>query len=232
MRYRRHRFARRNAGSATRCGAACPRPHDRASRSRWPWRVDEPMPLRRPRSPPSGDHRPLRGGGAADACARSDRDHLQRRNLQLPGAARDAPPWSAFPVGLRYRVHSRRLRASRRRLPRSPARHVRLRDLGRPPQGAVLRPRPLRHQAVLLCDGRQFVCVCLGGEGAGAVSAGDRNRPRGARRIPDVPIHAWRSDAVSRREAVAAGPCADHREGAGQGLAILGRPLRHRFRAQ
>ena len=39
-------------------------------------------------------------------------------------------------------------------------------------------------------------------------------------------------DAVPRRQAAAAGPCTDRREWRGASLALLGRPLRDRFRSQ
>ena len=99
------------------------------------------------------------------------------------------------------------------RLPRPPARHVRFRDLGRPPQArcSARATASASSRSTTRSVGRS-VCLCLRGKGAAAVPAGDRNRPGGARRIPDVPIHDRRSDPVRGRQAAAAGPCADRRE--------------------
>ena len=56
-----------------------------------------------------------------------------------------------LPHRLRHRGHPARLpHVGRRTALDAPARHVRLRALGRAEQTALLRPRPLRHQAVLL----------------------------------------------------------------------------------
>ena len=78
-------------------------------------------------------------------------DRLQRRDLQLPGAARRAGPRARRDVR-----HRGRHRGDRRRLPplgpgrgAPAARHVRLPDLGRPGAGAVRRARPVRHQAAV-----------------------------------------------------------------------------------
>ena len=93
-----------------------------------------------------GSHQPLR------VRRRPLHDRLQRRDLQLPRAARRAGP--------RARGHVRdrgRHRGDRRRLPPlgpggggPPARDVRVPDLGRPGAGAVRRARPVRHQAAVL----------------------------------------------------------------------------------
>ena len=61
---------------------------------------------------------------------------------------------------------------------RPPARDVRLRALGRARADALLRARPLRDQAVLLRRGRRRPVLRLRGQGAAAVPAGDRDRPR------------------------------------------------------
>ncbi len=53
---------------------------------------------------------------------------------------------------------------------------------------AVLRARPLRHQAVLLRRRRRRPLLRLRGQGAAAVPAGDRDRPRGAQGLPHVPV--------------------------------------------
>ena len=62
------------------------------------------------------------------------------------------------------------------------ARDVRLRALGRARADALLRARPLRDQAVLLRGRRRRPLLRLRGQGAAAVPAGDRDRPRGASR--------------------------------------------------
>ncbi len=126
----------------------------------------------------------------------------QRRNLQLPRTAPGTGRPLAVPLEFRHRDDPRRLRAVRHRLPRPSARHVRVRAVGRAGAAAVLRARPLRHQAALLRGRRQSVCLCLRGEGAAAVPARHRDRYRRLRRIPDVPVHDRRNDAVPRHQAV------------------------------
>ena len=94
--------------------------------------------------------------------------HLQRRDLQLPGAARAA----AERVRRRVRDPGRR-RGDRGRLPlprredrRAAARHVRVPDLGQPGAGAVRRPGLVRHQAALHLHRRARLVLRLGEEGA------------------------------------------------------------------
>ena len=75
----------------------------------------------------------LSGRPPADERRRTALSHyLQRRDLQLsgpsPGAGRPRP---SFPYTLRHRGDACRLRRVRPGLSRSPARHVRVRDLGR-----------------------------------------------------------------------------------------------------
>ena len=75
-------------------------------------------------------------------------DHLQRRDLQLQGAARGADgARPRVPHDLRHRGAARRVRAVGRGRAAPPQRHVRVRHLGSRAAGAVLRPRPLRRQA-------------------------------------------------------------------------------------
>ena len=86
----------------------------------------------------------------ADARRRRQLDHLQRRDLQLPRAAPRARR-GRLPHDVRHRGRPARLpRAGAPALRRAAARHVRVRDLGRGARTALLRARPLRHQAALL----------------------------------------------------------------------------------
>ncbi len=97
----------------------------------------------RPGSSPAGHHRPERGRRAADVDGRrADLAHVQRRNLQLPGAsigARSARPSLPEPYG--QRGHSLRVSRIRRGVHQPPARHVRVRDLGRATTPAAGRAR-------------------------------------------------------------------------------------------
>ena len=106
----------------------------------------------RPGSSPAGHHRPERGRRTADVDGRrSDLAHVQRRNLQLPGAsigARSARPSLPEPYG--QRGHSLRVSRIRRGVHQSPARHVRVRDLGRATTPAAGRARSSRQEAPLL----------------------------------------------------------------------------------
>ena len=87
---------------------------------------------------------------------RRDRDHLQRRDLQLPGAApRARGAGRTVPDDVRHRgACCARYEAWGVDVPRAPARHVRLRPLGRPPAAALPRARPRGHQAPGLRVGR------------------------------------------------------------------------------
>ena len=87
------------------------------------------------------EHRP-----SADDRRARPLDHLQRRDLQLPRAAPRARR-RQLPHDLRHRGRAPRLRPLGTDGARPPSRHVRLRALGRADPGAVLRARPLRHQA-------------------------------------------------------------------------------------
>ncbi len=119
---------------------------------------------------------------------------LQRRGLQLPRAARRAGRL----VAIRHRHRGRHARA--RPLgsggARPPARHVRLRRVGRSRAGAALRARSLRHQALLLRPGRRRPLLRVRAEGAAAVPSGHRDRPRGPEGLPGLPVLPRRQDAL------------------------------------
>ena len=179
----------------------------------------------RPRPPPVVDHRSRRSGPAADDARRRRVDDLQRRDLQLPRAAQGARR-APLPHAHRHRGDPRRLPgAGAPAVRRAPAGHVRLRALGRraerPP---AARARPLRHQAALLRGGRRRAVLRLRGQGAAAVPAGRRDRPRRAARLPDVPVLPRRQDAVrGRARAARRVTCCVVEHGAGRGAAATGR---------
>ena len=84
-----------------------------------------------------------------DPVRRAD-DRLQRRDLQLRGAARRAAGRGAHLHQLgRHRRHAPPARAAWRGRLRTPARHVRVRALGSTPAAALLGARPARDQAAL-----------------------------------------------------------------------------------
>ena len=120
-----------------------------------PPRARQRRPLRRRAGRAGGaaalDHRP-RGRRPADRQrGRHGRRRPERRDLQLPRAARRArarrPP---LRDRLRHRGPRPPLRGARRRLRRAPARDVRDRALGLARRAPAARPRPLRDQAALL----------------------------------------------------------------------------------
>ena len=160
---------------------------------------------RRPRAPPPGDHRLERNRRAADGERRRPvRHHLQRRDLQFPGAARPpARAGSPLPRPLRHRGAAAPLRRQGAGDGRRSPRHVRVRDFRRRRAHAVPRPRPLRRQTALLRRRRLGLPLRFAGQGA----AGRRRRRATA--IPP-PRSASISSAIfpsrSRRTARSA-PC-------------------------
>ena len=147
----------------------------------------------RPRAPPPRDHRPLRGRAPADGQrGRVGADRLQRRDLQLPRAARR--PREAR--GHRFRSHSdtevivHLYEELGHGLRRPPARHVRLRHLGRAAPAPLSRARPGRQEAALLrsTPRRRFL---FGSEIKAILAAGGVPRepgPAGARPLPHLPV--------------------------------------------
>src|SRR5207245_1859141 len=98
-----------------------------------------------------GDHRSRDGPAAHERPHRTLLDRLQRRDLQLPPAARRAGGRRAsVPDAQRHRGHPPRVRRVRRGVRRAPLRHVRLRHLGRRGTSAVPCSRPAGEEAALL----------------------------------------------------------------------------------
>ena len=190
--------------------------------------MDAPARARRLRAPAAGDHRPDAGRPPADARRRRPLDHVQRRGLQLPGAAARAR--RPLPHRLRHRGRDARPRPLGRGLARPPARHVRLRAVGRGRAGAGVRARPVRDQALLLRPGRRRPVLRLRGEGAAAVPAEDRDRPPGAQGLPRVPVLPRRQDAVRGRQRAAARPPPARAQRHRGARAVLGGLLRPRLR--
>ena len=103
----------------------------------------------------------------------------------------------SLPDGRRHRGHRPPVRGVRGRVPVAPARHVRLRALGRPRPAPVRRPRPLRQEAALLRPP-------AGGAGVRVRDQGDHRGPGrvrgpelpGARRVPHLPVRPEPADRL------------------------------------
>ncbi len=155
--------------------------------------------------------------------------HLQRRNLQLPRAARGAR--RARAAGSRTGSDTEVLihvvaRWGAAGLATT-ARHVRLRAVGCARERAVARPRSLRHQAALRRAGGQNALVLVAGAFAAATRAG-RHAPRcgRARRLLSLGPCAGAVLLVGRAFTMfPAGPRAAHpfRPGAGAAAALFHR---------
>ena len=117
-------------------------------------------------------------------------------------------------------------------LRRAAARHVRLRDLGRGRGAALLRARPVRHQAFRLRAARRRLLRRLGGEGTAPLPAGDRDGPRGAQGLSRLSVLPRRQDALQRRARAPARPHAHDPERRRAREALLGSRVRARLRPQ
>ena len=150
----------------------------------------------------AGGHQPM-SNEERDGLGR-----LQRRDLQLPGAARRAgSPGPPLPEPQRHRGHRPRLRAVGRGVRQAPARDVRDRPLGRPREEARAGARLGRHQAAALVPGRGEARVRLGDQVdprlPGRVA---RDRPRRARPLPDLRVHPGALLDLPPDQQAAAGP--------------------------
>ncbi|CAA9214601.1 MAG: Asparagine synthetase [glutamine-hydrolyzing] AsnB, partial [uncultured Blastococcus sp.] len=131
-------------------------------------------------------------------------DRLQRRDLQLPRAARGAGR------GRRHVRHRGRHRGDRRRVPpvgrgraAEAARDVRLHHLGHRDRDRLRRPRSVRHQAAVhRAARRRRHRLQLGEEGAPAAARRQRGRRRGGRRVaaalPDAAVRPRAGDPAHR----------------------------------
>ena len=160
-------------------------------------------------------------------------DHLQRRDLQLPRAARASSASDRFRTELRHRGHPARLPTAGARTALEHLRGMFAFALwDEAAQHALLRARPLRHQAVLLR------------RSSTASSTSPPRRRRccrscraietdldGAQGLPHVPVLPRRQDAVQGRPASCcpATSCAS-RNGTRRDAALLGGLLRARLR--
>ena len=155
-------------------------------------------------------------------------DHVQRRDLQLRRAARGARRG-------RLQRHSdtevllHAYAPLGRRVPGAAARHVRVRALGRARADAVLRARPLRHQAALLRAGRRRPLPGLRGQGAPAVPARRGDDPRGCR-TTSRSSSSSRPHPVPRRRGAPARPLPAGARRRARGPALLGGRVRARLR--
>ena len=168
---------------------------------------------------------------AADARRRRQLDHLQRRDLQLRRAAATSSAHGLVPDDVGHRSHPPRLPPLGTGLCRAAARHVRVRALGRGGAAAVLRARPLRHQAVLL-HASSTASSIFASEAKALLPflPDDRDRSRGAQGISGLPVLPRGQDAVQRRARAAARPCADRPKRRRPRAALLGGRVRARLR--
>ena len=155
----------------------------------------------RPRAHAPCHHRPRYRRPADVQRGRLGGRGLQRRDLQLPRPARRAararPP---LPLRIRHRGDRPCLGGMGRGVRRAPARHVRVRALGRAPEGAVPGARPARHQAASPRHpaGRP-ARVRLRAEGAAGAprpAAADRSVRGGG--LPRLRLRARSEDDLSR----------------------------------
>ena len=115
----------------------------------------------------------------------------------------------------------------------TPARHVRVRVVGRAERGVVAGARSHRRQAALLQHRRRSRDVCVGDQGAACGTRAAPGRPRrGAVSLPVVPDDARHTDAVRRHSEAGAGNLDAHRQRwADPPAALLGRLGRTRSRS-
>ena len=199
MRHRRHR--RRRARTPDARGHAGRARSPRARRS-----GHVPGRRRRARHDAAGDHRPRHRPPADDQRRRQHDPRLQRRDLQLPRAARRArSARPSLPHAERHRGDPAGLGGRRRGLRRAPARDVRLRHLGRAPAHALPGARSRRQEAALLLAGRRRLRLRLRDQGALLPSgAGPRRGLDGAASLPRLRLHAGATLGVRRHREAAA----------------------------
>ena len=125
-------------------------------------------------------------------------DHLQRRDLQLPGLRQELGA-ERVPTDSDTEVVLRALPTAGLEVPRPPARNVRLRALGR------ARRRSSSSRATASGSSRSTTRSSddvalrrLRGQGAAAVPALDRDRPRRAAGLPRLPVACSRDGRCSR----------------------------------
>ena len=143
---------------------------------------------------------------------------LQRRDLQLPGAARGPPrPWPPPALRRRHRGAGAPVGGRRPRDARPPARDVRTRGAGQRPAGALPRPRPSRQEASLLDRRSGGSGVRLRAESpAGGAAAQAGARARCAALVPEVRLRARGPVHPCRREQAASRPLASARPALGR----------------
>ena len=151
------------------------------------------------RLPPAVDHRPGQEPPAPAVRRRALLAAVQRRDLQLPGAARAADPRARG--GLRHRRGQRgdpgRVQALGRAVRVPAPRHVRVPDLGQPGAGAVRRAGLVRDQAAVHDDRLARHVLRVGEE----VTAGAGAGPGRQRRRAGHPVAAALPDPAVRPRA-------------------------------
>ena len=157
--------------------------------------------------PAPGDHRPRHRRPADDRPARR-LDHLQRRDLQLPRAARRSSGEHEFRTTSRHRGRAARLPAAG--APTcldASARHVRLRALGR--AGAAACSAPATASASSRSTTRSSTaCSTSRPRSRRCCRSCRRSRPTSTalQDYLDLPVLPRRQDAVQGRHGAAAGP--------------------------
>ena len=147
----------------------------------------------------------LEHGRSADGRRRGQLDRLQRRDLQLPRAP-PASSASTFRTHFGHRGHPACLPALGRGRARATPRHVRLRALGRGAQRSFCARDRFGIKPLYYSARRRRLLLRVRGEGAAAVPAEHRDRPRRLCGLPDVSVLARRQDAVRRHPRAAARP--------------------------
>ena len=184
----------RQGGARRRRGRARAGPPPRPGRGRHAARRGH-----RPRLPPALDHRPRQQPPAAAVRRRALLAAVQRRDLQLRGAARAAGPRARRELRhrRRRRDHPRRVPVPRRGLRPRAARDVRLPDLGHRGAGAVRGAGLVRDQAAVHDDRRARHLLRLREEVAARARRPRRRRGAGhplAAALPDPAVRPRAGD--------------------------------------
>ena len=168
---------------------------------------------RNARASPPVDHRPRRRAAAAAQRGSLDPAGLQWRDLQLSRTASRARTQRPYVSdSQRLRGHHRAVRALRRPPARSPARHVRVRAVGREASTPARRARPSRAEAAVLHARRARLRLRIGDQGAARFrrpQAADESRR--ARSIPRPAAGRCAAVDVRRHSQAAAGTFAGAR---------------------
>ena len=174
----------------------------------------------RPGASTALDHRPGGGRSADRQRGRLDPGRLQRRDLQLSGAAPRARGARApLPDPERYRGPRPPLRGARGGPGRSAARDVRVRPVGSGPPGAAAGPRSAGPEAAVCLPGCGEARLRLGAQGDPGDPGGlPRDRPGRAGGLSGLWDGPRGEDDLPGHREAAAGPRANGRPGPARGI--------------